>query len=52
MSNHLHANFKLKGFKGKAFKDELRCAAMTSNKNKFEHHMNKIKNMDPIRIKG
>lgn len=43
---HLHANFKAKGYKGKAFKDELWAAARASNPTVFDKHMTTIKSMD------
>jgi len=43
---HLHANFKSKGYKGKAFKDELWGAARASNAMIFQHHMKVIQGMD------
>jgi hypothetical protein len=43
---HLHANFKRKGFKGKAFKDKLWVATRASNATVFKHHMKVIEGMD------
>ncbi|XP_059446652.1 uncharacterized protein LOC132178221 [Corylus avellana] len=43
---HLHANFKTKGYTGKAFKGELWGAARAFNIYAFEHHMQKIMLMD------
>jgi len=43
---HLHANFKSKGYKGKAFNDELWGAARASNALLFEYHMKVIASMD------
>jgi len=43
---HLHANFKSKGYKGKAFKDQLWGAARASNALLFQHHMKVIASMD------
>jgi hypothetical protein len=45
---HLHANFKVKGYTGKAFKDELWGTAQASNIYAFEHHMQKIMLMDGV----
>jgi hypothetical protein len=43
---HLHANFKNKGYKGKAFKDELWATTRATNAMVFEHHMKVIEMMD------
>jgi hypothetical protein len=43
---HLHANFKSKGYKRKAFKDELWGAARATNARVFQHHMKVIQVMD------
>ena len=43
--HHLHANFKGRGFKGKAFKNELWAAARATNKTQFDRHMNEMKKL-------
>jgi len=42
---HLHANCKQKGWKGRAFKDELFGAARATNESDFKRHLNVIKGM-------
>jgi hypothetical protein len=42
---HLHANFKKKGFKGKAYKDALDGAARAANELQFKHYLSVIKGM-------
>jgi hypothetical protein len=43
---HLHANLKLKGYTGKAFKDEVWGAARATNIHTFNYHMQRILAMD------
>ena len=43
---HLHANCKARGYTGKAFKDEILGAAQATNVYAFDHHMQKIYEMD------
>ena len=43
---HLHANFKLRDYMRKAFKDELWEAARATNIHAFNHHMQKILTID------
>jgi hypothetical protein len=43
---HLHANCKVIGYTGKAFKDELWGAVRASNIYAFDNHMQKIFVMD------
>ncbi|XP_059432442.1 uncharacterized protein LOC132165776 [Corylus avellana] len=43
---HLHANFKNKGYKGKAYKDALWGAARVINENQFKYYMSVIKGID------
>jgi hypothetical protein len=42
---HLHANCKKKGWKGRAFKDELFGVARAINESVFKRHLNVIKGM-------
>jgi hypothetical protein len=42
---HLHANFKKKGFKGKAYKYALDGAARAANELQFKHCLSVIKGM-------
>jgi hypothetical protein len=42
---HLHANFKGKGFKGKALKDALWAVARAPNEAHFKSYMEVIKGM-------
>jgi transposase-like protein len=42
---HLHVNCKKKGWKGRAFKDELSGAARATNESDFKRHLNVIKGM-------
>jgi hypothetical protein len=42
----LHANFKGKGYKGKAFKDALWGATRAANELQFQHYLSVIKGMD------
>jgi hypothetical protein len=43
---HLHANCKVRGYIGKAFKDEIWGAARATNVYAFDDHMQKIYEMD------
>jgi hypothetical protein len=43
---HLHINYKARGYIGKAFKDELWGVAQVANIYAFDHHMQKIYEMD------
>lgn len=43
---HAHANFKTKGYKWKAFKDELWIIARATHARVFKHHMKVIQKMD------
>lgn len=43
---HLHANWKAKGFKGKAFKDALWAAARAPNAAHFKAYMDVIKGIN------
>ena len=43
---HLHANFKAKGYTGKAFKEELWGVVHAANIYAFEDHMQKILSID------
>jgi hypothetical protein len=43
---HLHADLKLRGYTGKAFKDEVWGTAQATNIHTFNYHMQRILTMD------
>jgi hypothetical protein len=43
---HLHANYKVRGYIGKAFKDKIWGAAQATNIYAFDHHMHNIYKME------